>query len=108
MSAKSMASIPRILQPRCSANTFPNATSTKCSSRTLRARTVAMPVVLDAGIRTSSSFNSASYEYGEFMPDLQWSGIGLVGTSDSTTGCVRHPLLAGQLNRQQLAVRYHA
>lgn len=94
MSAKSMASIPRMLQPRCSAKVLPKADSVKISSRLLRARTMAKPVVLDAGIRDSSSSNNCSYENTEFMPDLQWSGIGLGGTPDSITGCVRHPLLA--------------
>ncbi len=74
MSAKSMASIPRMLQPRCSAKTLPNAESANISIRALRARTVAIPVVLDVGIRVSSSFNSVSYGYPEFMPDLLWSG----------------------------------
>lgn len=74
MSAKSMASIPRMLQPRCSAKTLPNAESANISIRALRARTVAIPVVLDVGIRVSSSFNRVSYGYPEFMPDLLWSG----------------------------------
>lgn len=106
MSAKSMASIPRMLQPRCSARTLPSAERANISSRFLRIRTRSVPVVLDAGMRSSSSFNNCSYGNVEFMPDLQWSAVGSGNTPDSITGCVRRPLLAGLLNGQQRPGRH--
>lgn len=39
-------------------------------------------------------FQSSTYGFRSFfMLDLQWSVVGLLGTANSTTGCVRHPFL---------------